>query len=291
MVKIAKRFLRYFYYIYYVIGMSKVNMALSRAAATSALRQIDYTNPISWEFSGFSQNGEDGIIDILTRKLSNPNRYFIEIGANDGIENNTAWLAFARRYTGMMVDGNSRLSWRCNYLLSPLCLVDTLNLFVNKDNVDVIKKKALYLNPDVFSLDIDGIDYYVAEAFLKSGFRPKIIVVEYNSAFGPSKSVTIEYRENIHIEKEKNQHPAPYFGCSISGWKTLFSKYGYKFLTVDSNGVDAFFIDPGEFDSEFVNTIKEGINFRENFSLFWWYKTNQEKQFELLKDKPLFEIK
>ena len=77
-----------------MIAMSRVNMSLARAAATSSLRKIDYTNPISWEFSGFSQSGGDGIIDVLIGKLLNPNRYFIEIGSNDGIENNTAWLAW-----------------------------------------------------------------------------------------------------------------------------------------------------------------------------------------------------
>lgn len=291
MFKILKRFFGYFNYVYYLIAMSRVNMAMGRAAATNSLRKIDETNPLSWEFCGFSQSGGDGIIDFLTRKLLRPNRYFIEIGANDGIENNTAWLAFARRYTGLMIDGNPRLARRANYLLGPLCLVDILCLFVNKDNVNAVKNKALYLNPDVFSLDIDGIDYYVVKAFLEAGFRPKIAVVEYNSVFGPEKSVTIEYRENIYVEREKGQLPVPYWGCSISGWKKLFAKHGYKFVTVDSNGVDAFFIDPKEFDRAFVRRLKPGPGFKENFSTFWFYKTTWEKQFELIKNQPLIEIK
>lgn len=65
-------------------------MSLARGAATSALRNLDMSNLSSWEFSGFSQNGEDGIIDVLTRNIVEPNRYFIEIGASDGVENNTA---------------------------------------------------------------------------------------------------------------------------------------------------------------------------------------------------------
>ena len=228
---------------------------------------------------------------FLTRKLLRPNRYSIEIGSNDGIENNTAWLAFARRYTAMMIDGDKRLAERCRYLLSPLCLVDVVCMFVNKNNMGEIKKKALYANPDVFSIDIDGIDYYVAKAFLEAGFKPKIIVVEDNSAFGPSKSITIEHRENIYEERERNEHPGVYWGCSVSGWKTLFSKHGYKFLTVDSNGVDAFFIDPREFDPKFVKKLKKGLSFRENFSTFWYYRTSWEKLFESMKDKPLVEVK
>jgi hypothetical protein len=46
--------------------------AYSRAAATAATRVVEATDPISWEFAGFSQHGEDGIIDyqFLSRKPS-----------------------------------------------------------------------------------------------------------------------------------------------------------------------------------------------------------------------------
>lgn len=290
-MNLFRRFLNLFGYVYYFVGMQKVNMSMSRAAATSALRNIDETHPLSWEFSGFSQSGGDGIIDFLTRKLKNPNQYSIEVGANDGIENNTAWLAFARRYTALMIDGNPRLSKRCKYLLAPLCLVDVVNAFVNKNNASALLEKALYKNPDVFSLDIDGIDYYVVEAFLKAGMRPKIAVVEYNSVFGPEKSVTIEYREDIYRERERNEHPSVYWGCSLKGWKTLFGKYGYKFITTDSNGVDAFFIDPKEFDESFVKNLKEGQGYKQNFSTYWFYRNSWEEQFALLKNCPLIEIK
>ena len=33
-------------------------------------RSIDLTETASWEFSGFSQNGEDGIIDILCNQIN-----------------------------------------------------------------------------------------------------------------------------------------------------------------------------------------------------------------------------
>src|SRR6478752_6955145 len=68
-----------------------ISIALSRAAANISLRILDEKNPVSWEFSGFSQNGEDGILDFLWTKLKTKNRYFVEIGAANGLENNTAW--------------------------------------------------------------------------------------------------------------------------------------------------------------------------------------------------------
>jgi hypothetical protein len=41
----------------------KMQLAFARAAATAGIRVIDPANPESWEFSGISQHGEDGIID------------------------------------------------------------------------------------------------------------------------------------------------------------------------------------------------------------------------------------
>ena len=67
----------------------RINIVLSRGLAGLISRRVDEKKPASWEFSCFSQNGEDGIINILCSKVKNPNRYFIEIGASDGIENNT----------------------------------------------------------------------------------------------------------------------------------------------------------------------------------------------------------
>jgi len=272
----------------YIRYMNRINMAISRGAATSALREIDVSTPNSWEFCGLSQNGEDGIIDFLTRKLLKPNRYFIEIGAGDGMENNTSWLAIVRRYSGLMIEGNQKTYECLRDLISPLNQgVEPINLFVNKENIGILQARTLYSNPDLFSLDIDGNDYFIAEAVLECGIRPKILVVEYNSAFGPDKSMTIPFQKDFDTKpKHPYQH---YYGCSISGWKVLFSRFGYRFLTVESNGQNAFFINPNEFDEMFVQPLK-GLNFQENCYHARASKLNWEKQFDLIKDAELFEI-
>ena len=74
----------------------RINIALSKGGAMMHARNIDLTQPATWEFSGFSQNGEDGILDVLRKNLLESNRYFIEIGAADGIENNSAWLLWPK---------------------------------------------------------------------------------------------------------------------------------------------------------------------------------------------------
>ncbi|EQD51583.1 hypothetical protein B1A_13004, partial [mine drainage metagenome] len=71
--------------------------------------------------------------------------------------------------------------------------VECLPMFVTRASVPALRARALYADPDVCSLDIDGNDYHIAGALLDAGLRPKIFVVEYNSAFGPQRRVTIAY--------------------------------------------------------------------------------------------------
>lgn len=269
-------------------SLQRVNMALVRGGATSALRTLDFTDPGTWEFSGFSQNGEDGIIDLLSRRISHPNRYFIEIGASDALENNTAWLAIARRFSGLWVEGNRAMSDWCSYLFTSLNYgVESICMFVTKDKVTELRDRALYANPDVFSLDIDGNDYHIAEAVLSSGLRPKIFIVEYNSVFGPEMSVTIPYKEDFRGSRAYGENL--YYGCSIGAWKKLFARFGYSFVTVDLNGTNGIFIDPKEFDGGFVQNIR-GKNFADNFSQLREYRIDWTGQFELIKDRELLQI-
>ena len=88
----------------------RIAIALARGARMAA-RRVDLRDPASWEHSAFSQNGEDGVLDVLRNQLTHSNRSFVEIGAADGIDNNSAWLAIAEKYCGLMVEGDARKSW------------------------------------------------------------------------------------------------------------------------------------------------------------------------------------
>lgn len=280
---------KFILYIKRLQNASRVSLALSRAAATSALRTVDPTRPITWEFCGFSQNGEDGIIDFLTRQIKNPNRYFVEIGASDGWENNTSWLAIGRKFSGVMIEGNEKIAKRGLRMVGEHNLgVEFLNLFVTKENVNGLANQVLFQDCDVFSLDIDGNDYYLVQTLFEAGFRPKIFVVEYNSAFGPDLPITIEYARNFnYLTAHQTQL---YYGASIAAWKKIFHEKGYRFVTVDSNGVNGFFIDPRHFDEPFVENIR-GLSFQENFFQFKKFKTAWGKQFAMIKDMRFMEIK
>ena len=279
---------RFMNYLLDTRDRQRINIALSKGSAMMHARNIDLKQPATWEFSGFSQNGEDGILDVLRKNLLSSNRYFIEIGAADGIENNTGWLLVAEKYNGLLIDGSAHLVERARRTIVGYSIgAECHNMFVTKESVSDIKAMALHHDPDVFSLDIDGNDYHIAQAILDGGFRPKIFVVEYNSVYGPERSMTIEYQPSFVFTKVHPTHL--YYGVSISGWRKFFENNGYRFVTVDRNGVNGFFVDPKFFDEFFLDGV-QGLTFADNQSQYKRFRFSSEKQFALIADQKFISI-
>jgi hypothetical protein len=261
----------------------QIAIALAKGGAMMTARNIDLIEPRTWEFSGFSQNGEDGILEVLRKNLITSNQYFIEIGSADGTQNNSSWLAVMEQYSGLMIEGDSRLVKRAERMMQFYCIgVECVNMFVGAESAPELKAMTSHSDPDVFSLDIDGIDYYVARAILTEGIRPKIFVVEYNSVYGPDRSMTIPYKDEFVFTKA---HPTQlYYGVSIAAWRKLFLNHGYQFVTVDRKGVNAFFVDPACFHADFLSQVK-GLPFAENAYQKRKFKVSFEKQFLLIADQ------
>ena len=234
---------------------SRIASGFSRGAAMAALRTVKPDFPLSWEFGAFSQHGEDGILEYLIQNLRTCDKYFLEIAAGDGLENCTAWLALARKWSGVMVEGDQHLAEHCTQVFSHrIWNVSVRNCFVNLENIGGILSTLPMKDFDVFSLDIDSIDFHILKAVLDLGYRPKILVLEYNSAFGPNQAVTVPYKSVFNRWDEHSS--GIYYGASIMAWRILLEPLGYKFVTVDSSGTNAFFVKIDCFEKEFLDGIQ-----------------------------------
>lgn len=222
-----------------------------------------------YEKSVYSQNGEDGIILKLLEFIIEPNHSFVEIGCASGSENNCRNL-FDLGYTGVSID--QKLSHLFAYSLRLSGIVALfpppvlLCLAVTPNNAEHLAKTLPDKRPDVFSLDIDGLDYFVLRAMLQcTQFRPAIMVLEYNAAFGPRDIVTVPETWSVRDLGTKNlQGPSDhllYYGCSVSAWRALLVPQGYQFLGVDSGGTNAFFINTRRcFETHFVDVLEFADN-------------------------------
>lgn len=275
-------------YLIHLRALQRLSLGMARGGAMSQLRAIDPARPLSWEFSGFSQNGEDGILDVLTRRLRAPNRYFVEVGAADGLENNTTWLALGGRWAGLWIEADEAASRSCRELLGPLNYgVEARHSFVTRESAATLARSLPHLDPDVFSLDIDGVDYHVVQALLGAAVRPKIWVLEYNSAFGPERAVTIPYDASFRAASRRGENL--YYGCSIAAWQRLLGGAGYRFVSVESNGVNGFFVDPAAFDAAFLDGLR-GEPYLPNTSHTRQYGRDWRPQWAAVSARPLVEV-
>ena len=121
-----------------------------------------------------SQNGEDGIIREIFRRIGTTNRVFAEVGVGDGTENNTLFL-HAQGWTGFWIDGSDdfrRQLGKLNKVRDLKCLFS----FVRKENIQgLFEQLGVPEAFDLLSLDIDQNTFHGWEGL--SRFRPRVVVV------------------------------------------------------------------------------------------------------------------
>lgn len=194
-----------------------------------------------YERSEYSQNGEDGIIAKLVETLGVTGRTFFEIGAADGAQNNSMAL-IEQGWRGAVVDMSPHNMEAFNARLAAAGKRDDVQVVCGRvtwGNVSKLVAQLKWPQPTLLSLDIDSIDYYVAKRLLDGGMRPEIVVCEYNPFLGPH-PLTVDYAEEFARYAFQPDFGL-YYGASLSAWKHLFGTAGYRFLCVDSSGVNAFF--------------------------------------------------
>ncbi len=198
-------------------------------------------NVNSYEYSNFSQNGEDGIIDFLTANLKKNNKFFVEIGSGNGLINNSTNLVL-NNWSGIVLDFAKNMTEYNNLLkiISTNKQILTIGTYLNLSNINEVMEYFINKNICFFSLDLDSFDFYIMNEILKKGILPQVLCLEYNSFLGKD-SITVEYHE-IFNHKVLDKKRGLYFGVSLNAWKELLNKYDYEFVCVDKNGVNSFFV-------------------------------------------------
>ena len=86
-----------------------------------------------------------------------------------------------------------------------------------------------------------------------------------------------------------NAAPYLYYGVSLLAWKNLLTGFGYRFITVESNGVNAFFVNTKAVDESFFAGLVP-VDFRENAYQMRLFRKDHIEQFEIIKDLALVTI-
>tara|TARA_B110000027_G_C16122311_1_gene303954 strand:- start:10623 stop:11573 length:951 start_codon:yes stop_codon:yes gene_type:complete len=210
------------------------------------LKNIKNLDDVS--FKVYSQNNEDAILEYLILSLKLKNIKFIEIGTEDYSESNTRFIYEKYNCDGLIIDNTKNLTSK----ISKLLYIWKGNLrieeeFVNKNNVNtLIDKHFPNKSVDIFSLDIDGVDYWILKELPDN--LSKIIIAEYNPYFGPDLEVTVPYSDNFNRTEYHSSNLC--FGMSLRALINLMENKGYSFIGSASLRSNAFFI-----KNEFKNLL------------------------------------
>ncbi len=215
------------------ILLAKLHIARIRGlGAVDSLRDV--------ELKVFSQFGEDGIIQYLIGRIPIQNDAFIEFGVEDYVESNTRFLLRHDNWRGLVIDGGpANVRAILDDRVSVHHDLTVLHAFVTRENVDALIAGAGFRGDvGLLSIDIDGNEYWVWKAI--DTVKPRIVVCEYNSLFGPDAAVTVPY--DPKFDYNTAHHSRLYFGASIAALCRLADEKGYDFAGCTSAGNDAFFV-------------------------------------------------
>lgn len=197
------------------------------------------------EFSVYSQSGEDGILWYIFSLIGTTNKTVVEIGAGDGIENNSANLLVHHGWKGFLFDASAeRLKTARQFYgaipqtrLWPPAISCA---WIHAGNVnDVLRQAGVEGEVDLFSLDIDGIDYWVWEAL--SVIDPRVVVVEFNNLWEADAAVSVPNDPMFKAEYNSPQG-ADYSGASLGAFMKLAARKGYRLAACQRYGYNAFFV-------------------------------------------------
>lgn len=173
----------------------------------------------------YSQNGEDGIIESLFDLIGTTDKFFVEIGCEDGTECNTRKLLELDGWTGIRLDNNNSSQERRIF-----------RQYVTPENVvDLFHEHGVQKEFDFLSVDVDFSDFHILNAVLKA-FRPRVICSEYNSSLGPDEDMVVPYVPGQYWDRTN------YFGASFTAFARLGAAFGYRVACCDANGVNVFLI-------------------------------------------------
>jgi hypothetical protein len=221
-------------------NIDRLTLIQQRQFIQSLLAQPRYSDPKRlnhFEHQVFSQNGEDGVLAEIFKRIGTTDRRFLEIGVGDGLENCTTFF-LTQGWKGWWVDGDGEALDKVRRAFWKPIESGDLQLrqaLVNAENIaGTLGDMNIPVEFDLFSLDIDRNTYFVWQAL--KHLRPRVIVIEYNSVFPADMDWKVEY------DASKIYNCTSYMGASLKAYERLGDELGYALVGCELSGINAFFV-------------------------------------------------
>ena len=188
-------------------------------------------------FKVYSQHDEDGITEEIFNRIGCTNKFFVEFGVGDGLENGTTYCLL-KGWGGAWIDGSAVCVDAIEKGFRPFIEAGRLRVrysFITAENIEqLFTELGVPEEFDLLSIDIDNNDYWVWQAIRR--YSPRVVAVEYNASFKQTASCVVPYSPT-NIWNHTN-----YFGASLKALEGLGRRKGYSLVGCNYTGVTAFFV-------------------------------------------------
>lgn len=232
-------------------------------------------------FRVYSEFEEDGMILYVLTMIGFKNRKVVEMCCGTGHECMATNLVLNHGFDGYLFDGNiTNVKLAKDFFKSKKdCLLYTPVLrkaWITTDNVNNLLEDAGCAGEvDLFSLDIDGNDYWIWRAI--TAIKPRLLVCETHNVIPSDCSLTIEYRSDFECPSRLGPEQ-DYRGSSLLAMVRLCKEKGYRLIGGHRCGFNVFFLREDEGTDFFPEISVEEVHNN------YWTKLAQKTRWPLVKN-------
>lgn len=195
-----------------------------------------------------SQNGEDGIIEELFKRLNIDTGWVCEFGAWDGIHLSNTFNLVKKGFNAVLIESDEK---KYKDLINTaqkypnITPINSMVGYLEEDTLldNILQKTDIPKDFDLLSIDVDSCDYFIWDAFTQ--YNPKVVIIEINSSVDPYNEDWI-YTPNHKSYKTTAFRPMYKLGLS-KGYKFVLHTGNMVFVRNDLfDQLDICYVDPLE---------------------------------------------
>lgn len=224
-------------------GVARANMLAGITAADG--RHADPLSLTRAYAQVYSQNGEDGMTAEIFRRIGMRDRFFVEIGIENGLQCNTR-LLLEEGWRGVWLEGNEKMAREAQHYFGAFVESGALKILVGtigpeniESTLDQLEVPARF---DYLSLDIDQHTHSVWRAMTR---KARVACIEYNASVPPSLAIEVPF------DSTKSWDGSNWYGAGLKALELIGAAKGMRLVGCDIVGVNAFFVTTGETEGRF----------------------------------------
>ncbi len=187
----------------------------------------------------YSQNYEDGIIAEIYRRIGVRGRTFLEIGVENGLQNNTRFL-LEQGWRGTWVDSEGNAAEARSLFAEHVAsgALRVIGAHVTAENVnEVLDGEKVPKKVDFLSIDIDQNTTHVWRALNR---KVRVACIEYNASLPPSVDIEANY------DPQATWDGSNWYGGSLKTVENIGRRKAMSLVGCDLLGVNAFLVAKAE---------------------------------------------